>query len=189
MLTKKQQSFFNLIIKYYKENKTFPTITNLKETGNFKSYNSVYKYLNILEEKGLIKKDKYSTKVTYIFSNIDNESVLIIPVVNDNTFYKIPKEYYSKNLDYLAYKVHDSKLKKENIERNDLLIIEKYTKKLNNKLVLVLKNNNYYIYKYNKHNNYIFLSNDKEQIIIDDNIKIIGRVITLIRKFSFDTLD
>ena len=184
MLTKKQRAFFNLIIKCYKENKTFPTLTILKEQGNFKSYNSVYKYLNILEEKGYIKKDKYSTKVTYILSNIDNKNIITIPIINDNSFCKIPKEDCSKDIEYLAYLVHDSKLKSESIERNDLLIIEKYPKKLNNKLVLILKDNKYYIYKYSKHKDFISLYNDKENITLESNIKIIGRVTTLIRKFS-----
>ncbi len=189
MLTKKQREFFNLIINCYKETKSFPTLTLLKEKGNYKSYNSIYKYLNVLEEKGYIKKDKYSKKITYILSNIDNETILNIPVVNDNTFYKIAKEYCYKNIDYLAYKIHDNNLKSENVLKNDLLIIEKRLLKANNKLVLILKNNNYYIYKYTKQNEFVYLSNDKESFILNDSIKVIGKVITLIRKLTFQTLD
>ena len=46
MLTEKQEMFFNLILNFYKKNKQMPTIHDLMKISNFKSYASIYKYLN-----------------------------------------------------------------------------------------------------------------------------------------------
>ena len=40
-ITKKQEIFLDLIINYYKVNKMFPTIKDLLEITNYKSYNNI----------------------------------------------------------------------------------------------------------------------------------------------------
>ena len=48
MLTRKQEEFYNLLIKYYEDNLIYPSLLDIKNMTNYKSYNSIYKYLKIL---------------------------------------------------------------------------------------------------------------------------------------------
>ena len=45
MLTEKQEVFFKLISDLYKTKKEIPTIGLIKKNSNYKSYNTIYKYL------------------------------------------------------------------------------------------------------------------------------------------------
>ena len=55
MLTKKQELFFKLIVNCYYEEKKYPNLKTLKQKSNYKSYNTIYKYINQLEKKGYKK--------------------------------------------------------------------------------------------------------------------------------------
>ena len=55
MLTRKQEEFYNLLIKYYEDNLIYPSLLDIKNMTNYKSYNSIYKYLKILESKHFLE--------------------------------------------------------------------------------------------------------------------------------------
>jgi len=176
MLTKKQQIFFNSLIKYYQDKKCFPTLNEIKKITNIKYYNSLYVYLNFLEKKGYIKYDYDKKQITYLKTILLDDNISI-PFIDEFNYLRIT------NQDYYSYKVKDNNLKKLGIEKNNILIIEKNTNFLNNKLVLVYLNNHYQIYKYVKENCFHKLVNDKEAIYIENTNIIIGKVKNLIKNF------
>ena len=53
---------------------------------------------------------------------------------------------------------------------------------LNNKFVIIKNNNKYKIYKYEIHNGFHYLLNDKETLIFENTNLIYGKVLSLIRK-------
>ena len=89
MLTKKQEQFFNIILNYYNLNKELPTIGILKKISNYKSYNTIYKYLDQLEKKEFIKFNKKLKKLTYLKSSFYDNLTLTIPIVNTLTYLQI----------------------------------------------------------------------------------------------------
>lgn len=53
-LTKKQESFYQSIKKYIKENKIAPTVRELSYINNLKSVSTVHDYIIKLKDKGYI---------------------------------------------------------------------------------------------------------------------------------------
>jgi len=185
MLTEKQQLFFDFIVNCYQKTKETLTIGVLKKSSNYKSYNTIRKYLNQLEDKGYIKFDDNKKKIIYIKKYLENNSILNIPIINEDKFLTIINDLIDIKKEYLAFKVHNNKLNNYFIKNGDVLVIEKNSSKLNNKLVLVLINDKYYILKYIKKDGFIHLVNDKESFILESFDSIIGKVVFMFR----DTMD
>lgn len=183
-LTKKQRLFYDYILRCYKELNEFPSIAYLKEHTDYKSYNTIYKYLNQLEKKGFIKRSKNSKKIMFTFDSVETSDFISVPVINDNRFIKIEKSPVKRDESYVSYVVKDNKLKSWNIFINDILVIEKRLAFLQNKLVLVYFDNEYRIFKYEKKDGYIHLTNDKENHITSNPNIIIGKVVRLIRELA-----
>ena len=183
-LTKKQRLFYDYILKCYKELNEFPSLAYLKEHTSYKSYNTIYKYLNILEKKGFIKRSENSKKIMFTFDSVESSEFLSVPIINDTYSIKIQKSPTKKDEIFVAYVVKDNKLKSENVFINDILVIEKKLSYLQNKLVLVYFDNEYRIFKYEKKDGYIRLTNDKENHISSNPNIIIGKVVRLIRELA-----
>ena len=181
MLTKKQQIFFNFIIDCYQKTKEMPTIGVLKKSSNYKSYNTIYKYLKQLEEKEYIKLDNKRKKIIYIKKYLKNNLISNIPIINENEFISLNNSLLNIKYDYIAFKLHNNRLNSYCLKNKDILIIEKNLTKLNNKFVLVFINNNYYILKYINKDGFIHLINDKESFVLERFDSIIGKVILTIR--------
>ena len=181
MLTEKQNIFFKNIINYYNNTNELPTISDLIKINNYKSYNTIYKYLNQLENKNYIIYDKNHKRIIYIKDILDNESFFKVPFINEKRFINIDKNLLKSKEEYLAFQIHDNKLNSNNIENKDILIIQKGKKNINNKLVLVFKNSKYNIYKYQNQNTYLKLFNDKEELFLESSNHIIGKVVLIIR--------
>jgi len=180
MLTKKQELFLDLIIRCYKKNKDFLTIGILKDNSNYKSYNSVRKYLKILEEKGYIKLDDKG-RITYIKKYLENNPIIDIPIINENAFLTLASNLLSTEKEYIAFKLHNNKLNSYFLKNGDVLIIEKNLNNLNNKFVLVLIENEYYILKYMKKDGFVHLVNDKDFFTLKSFENIIGKVVSMYR--------
>ena len=177
ILTNKQEYILNLIIDYYQKWNEYPTANILKGLYKCKSYNTIYKHLITLEKKNYLILDKNKKHIINLISIIDNKKKFKIPFINIFDTLDIEK---NKN-QYITYLVKNNKLNNFNINYHDILIIKKDKTYLNNKIVLIKKNNNYYIYKLIKNNNY-YLINDKETIFINNLNNIIGKVIYIIKK-------
>ncbi len=183
MLTKKQKLFLELIVNYYNKTKEMPTTGILKKIGNFKSYNSVYKYLNELEKKNYLSLNKKLKKIIYVNSSlIFNNKIIKVPIINEKQYIEIISNHNQKS--YLAFKVNNSKLKKYFIKQKDILIIEECQKQIANNLVLAFIENHYDVFMCTIINYYIKLENSNETYIIKDINLIIGKVKTLIRNIN-----
>ena len=182
MLTEKQQLFLDFIIKCYKKTKELPTIGILKTNSNYKSYNTIRKYISQLEKKGFIKLDLKREKIIYIKEHLENLPFFNIPIINDNKFIEVSSKLLKSNQEYLAFKTENNKLNSYFLKCKDIVIIEKNLNNINNKLVLVSIDSKYYILKYIKKDGFIHLFNDKDSYILSNNIIIIGKVVLLIRE-------
>lgn len=185
MLTEKQEMFFNLILNFYKKNKQMPTIHDLMKISNFKSYASIYKYLNYLEKKEMITYDKTNKKISFINKLLELDNIIKVPIINENKYIDLPNSFLNQNKSYIAFKIHHNKLNSFMIKARDILIIEKTTIRLNNNLVLVKLNDKLQIFKYIKKDGFIHLINDYNQEFLLKSEDIIGKVVFMYR----DTMD
>ena len=176
MLTKKQQAFWNLILSSIKELKAIPTIGYLKNKSNYKSYNTIYKYLEQLEKKGYLKVSKKKRKIIEVKSNVVTNLFQTVPILNSQKSLVI-WPFYLKNKDCLGYRVSNNNLRSFGIFRNDILIIDKASLNLSNCFVVLLENKTYNTYKCYKRNDFLQLINDKKTVTLIDKSKLIGKVI------------
>lgn len=179
MLTKKQEEFFQIIVHYYQDKFLYPSLNDLKKLTNYKSYNTIYKYLNILETKGYIIYNKEEKKISYIKYSFYNNKILQIPIINENDYVYLYN--LKKNTNCIAFRTHNNRLNNECIKCLDILIIEKDLNNLENKLVLVLINDKYRILKYQKKDSFIYLLDDYQTYFLTSFDSIIGKVCQVIR--------
>lgn len=182
-MSEKAKEILNVIIDYYNNNKTMPSIRYLMNIVNIKSTSTIHYHLNKLEKKGYLKRNKSNNRIlSENYENLKN-GLKIIEIINDKNKDKI-KIIIDDDNNYVAFKVKDNLLKEDGIIKGDILIIKKINKLKNNDLGLFMINNKYYIMKFfYKDGFYILESNEKR---IYNKIKIIGKVMYLERKIKRD---
>ena len=180
MLTDKQQFFYELIINYYKENHEFPNINILKKITNYKSYNSIYKYLNVLEKNKYLKYDHNKKEITYLKGTINKNQLLLIPYINKNKYFQIDRCILNNKNDYYIYKVPNNNLNNLGIYKNNLVIIEKNKIDIDNKIILLKQKSYYTLYKCQKKDEFIRLTNMQKSFNIVTTKEIIGHVVVII---------
>jgi len=181
MLTNKQESFLNLIKNFYLECQDFPSLNDLVNLTNYKSYNTIYKYLTILETKGYLIFDKKRKKITYLKDSFLANDFFHIPFINKKDYLKVDSKLLKNNKTYFAFNITNNSLASLFIKNKDILILEKDNKYLDGKLVLVKIDNQLKVYQYRKKDGFIHLKNDLHSLILKDNQNILGKVVLIIR--------
>ena len=180
-MSEKAKEILNVIIDYYNNNKTMPSIRYLMNIVNIKSTSTIHYHLNKLEKKGYLKRNKSNNRIlSENYENLKN-GLKIIEVINDKDKIKIKID---DNNNYIAFKVKDNILKEVGIIKGDILIIKKTTTLKNNDLGLFMINNKYYVMKYFYKDGFYILESDVKRIY--NKIKIIGKVMYLERKIKRD---
>ena len=176
-LTAKQNNFFKVILDFYNNNKIYPTINDLKKITDYKSYNTIYKYLTILEKKEYLKYDKKRHQITFINRSLKSNNQMLIPVVDNSNYLNI-----TNNDNLKIIKVSNNSLKSFGIYLNDNLILSDNLVHLNNKFVVIERYKKYNVFKCLKKDNYYYLINDKEELVLENKNLILYKVVSLIRK-------
>ncbi len=180
-MSEKAKEILNVIIDYYNNNKTMPSIRYLMNIVNIKSTSTIHYHLNKLEKKGYLKRNKSNNRIlSENYESLKN-GLKIIEVINDKDKIKI---IIDDNNNYIAFKVKDNILKEVGIIKGDILIIKKTTTLKNNDLGLFMINNKYYVMKYFYKDGFYILESDVKRIY--NKIKIIGKVMYLERKIKRD---
>lgn len=177
MLTRKQEEFYNLLIKYYENNLVYPSLLDIKNMTNYKSYNSIYKYLKILELKHFLEYNKSSKRITYL-QKINSKTTRVYFLDEDNY---IELTNLDNNKEYVAIHAHNNRLTNYCIKNKDILIIEKTLVNIDNKLVLVYISGKYRVLKYEKKDSYCYLSDNYSNYFLPSFNCIIGKVKMVIR--------
>ena len=181
MLTDKQLFFFQLLKDYYENNNIFPNLKTIKKISKYKSYNSIYKYIKVLEDNNYLKYDYDKKEIIHLKGCIVKNTILQIPYINKDKYFKIDNSILNEKENYYIYKVLNNDLKKEGIIKNDLVIIDRNKTYINNKIILFKENNNYNLYKCVKKDEIIRLKNNQKIINLITTNNIIGKVVLLIR--------
>ena len=179
-MSEKEEKILNEILDYYEVNKAMPTIRYLQIIFNYRSTNSIFKYLKSLESKGYLYKNNSGKLVISMSANYKNKSLKKIKIINKKE--KYIHLFLEKDNNYFAYQIKNNDLKKYGIIKNDTVIIQKTKNIKNNNIGLFLIDNKYQIMIYNYKDGFYILSS-KEEIVLN-KIKLIGKVIYLERKLK-----
>lgn len=176
-MNEKEEKILEEIINYYKENKVMPTRRYLQKVFNFKSVNSITKYIKSLEEQNYLIRNKDNKIILNKYTN-ENTNLKTITIINMNN--KHINLILDKNKKYVAYRIHNNYFNNIGILRNDILVIEINKRLKPNDLGLFIIDKEYRIMKYNYKDGFYLLS-DKEDILLN-KVNIIGKVIMIERK-------
>ena len=173
----KEEKVLKEIINYYKENKIMPTNRYLQKVLNYKSVNSITRYLKSLERQNYLIRNNNDKLILNKYTS-ENTNLKTISIINMNN--KQLNLIIDKRGKYIAYKIHNNYFNNIGILRNDVLIIEINKRLKPGNLGLFLIDNKYRIMKYNYKDGFYILT-DNEDILLN-KIKIIGKVIMIERK-------
>lgn len=206
MLNKNEENILEFIKKQIKENGYPPSVREICEAVGLKSTSSVHGYLNRLAEKGYIAKTGLKTRALKVLGettpDVSNDSnVLSIPLVgnvaagapilaeqNIEEYFSIPSSFLSKSA--LSSNTYMLKVKGESminvgIYNGDYIIISKQNTATNGEIVVALIDNEATVKTFYKEKDYIRLQpeNDTMDPIIVKDVKILGKVVGLFRKY------
>lgn len=189
-LTKKQEKTLTFIKKYIAKNDYPPTIREIAKGTNLSSPATVHAHLKNLIEKEYIKRNSNNNRIIELL--VPNEfeqkisDTINIPLISNKFPAKsltIPKSM-SENKELFAFLIDENNIFKSNIEKNDIIILEK-TNTYNNENILLIKLNDELLIKniISYENNYKVYTTNEEEYIILNKLTILGKPISLYRKF------
>lgn len=204
ILTKKQERVFKLIGEYFNKNGKSPTISELREMLGVKSLRTVTQFLEILERKGFIYRNKYEKRgirpigyKSYFTPEMvtvpvcgsagcDNQSVFAEPIHDE--YIPVSKQLVeSRKGKVLAIKAIGQSMKGAGIEDGDIVLVENNKEVKNNDLVVAIIDDVAVIKKVLFTDNSIVLNPDSREkdykpIVMERDFEIFGKVIDIIKK-------
>jgi repressor LexA len=194
-LTVKQQKVLEFIRERIRENMP-PTIREIAKFMGFSSTGTVRDYLNALERKGHLKKTKRFARSIQLLRGGLNRIPIIATIPAGN-----PDLAYEDNIGYLnpadllgrreaegqifALKVVGESMREVGIMEGDIAIIHKQTTAANGDIIAaLLENNEVTLKRLRQKNNKAYLEPaNKDYQPIYKNFSVIGKVITILRKY------
>lgn len=162
-LTVKQNEILDCIKRYISTHGYPPTVRDICKIMNYSSPSTVQNHINILIEKGYIKKDKVKNRSIELLVNNEylNKGIVNVPLLNKNSFIELPTSLVPKNKEVYGYIVNNDDLINNHIVCGDILIIEKTKVYNSNDIVIYMEGSN---------------------IVVGNSNSAIGKVIGLYRK-------
>ena len=201
-ITAKQQQILDYIKQEILRKGYPPTVREICEKVGLKSTSSVHSHLNTLEENGYIRRDATKPRAIEIMDDefgLSRREMVSIPIVgrvaagepllaveNIEDYFSLPAEFLP-NTETFILKVHGDSMINVGFFEDDYLIVEKTSTAQNGDIVVALLEDSVTVKRFYKENGYIRLqpeNDDMDPIIVDDCV-IVGKVISLYRRFVF----
>jgi repressor LexA len=202
-LTAKQQRVLEFIRSYIQEREKSPSTSEIAEALGFSSYRSVTQYIESLEKKGLVQRDRYETRNIRLLENTaPREELIQLPVfasVGCGTLSVLTERVFdeyvtisnglirkaSKENMYVIRAVGDS-MKDAGVNDGDFVLVEKTQDVQTGDLVVTVVGENAVLKKLTKANNaYVLESVNKSKayppIILSTDFSIFGKLVDIIR--------
>ncbi len=212
-LTKKQQQILDYMKEQLSLRGYPPSVREIGAAVGLKSTSSVHSQLEKLEAKGFIKRDPAKPRAIEIMNHnpfqldkgdvyddtVYRPEIVHVPVIgtvtagmpilateNIDSLYPLPIDLVPQNHDCFMLKVKGDSMIEAGILNGDYIVVAKTETASNGQIVVALVNDDEATVKrFYKENGYFRLQPENasmEPIIVDD-VKIIGRVEGLMRKF------
>lgn len=203
-LTKKQERVLNLISGYFEDKGRSPKISELREMLGVKSLRTVTQYLEILERKGFIYRDKYSKRGIRLFTQktdmdpeienlpvfasagCDNQSILAEPIHDE--YISVSKSFLGDKTEKLiAIQALGDSMTEAGINSGDIVLVEKTEQAHNGDKVLAIIDDVAVIKKIYFTDKAVVLNpasknESYKPIVMKRDFKIFGKVVDVIKK-------
>jgi SOS-response transcriptional repressor LexA len=172
-MKEKEEIILEEIINYVKKNSRMPTFRYLQKKLNYKSVNSITRYITSLLNNNYLMRNEDGKIILNNYINNYQKNLKAIKVINMNN--KYIHLLLNKEDNYLAYKINNNYFSKKGILKNDILIIKKNKKMKDNDLGLFIIDNNYRVMKYGYKDGFYILRDNEELLL--NKVKILGKVV------------
>ena len=186
---------YNFTVDFIKENGFPPSVREICAKLDIKSTATAYSYIEKLKQRGLLEKSPLKKRaISLLKNNINFRSVPLVGTIragspisaieNIEGYYPIPEEL-STGDDEFALKVQGNSMINAGIYEGDIIIVNKQNTANNGEIVVALIDDSATVKRFFKKQNKIVLhpENDELSDMIYDDIKILGVVKGLMRKF------
>ncbi|MCC3143914.1 transcriptional repressor LexA [Halanaerobium sp. Z-7514] len=204
-LSKRQKSILNFIINEIKAKGYPPSVREIGKAVGLKSPASVHSHLKTLEKLKYLRRDPSKPRAIEVIynkekNNKSNKEMIDIPVVgkvtagapilaeeNIEDYFPLPLGYIKVgNNDVFMLKVSGDSMINAGIHDGDYVIAEKQNYAENAQIVIALIEDEATVKRFYKEENNIRLQpeNPAYEPIISENVKVLGKVIGLYRRFD-----
>ena len=196
-LTKSQQKVYDFLVEH-KDDGIAPTVREICEATGFKSTSTVHNHLNSLERLGYISRRPDCARAIFI-NNIDGTpGSVAVPIIGtvtagmpilafeENLGYVTVDESVKRGREIYALKVKGDSMINAGIFDGDAVVFVRQSTAENGDIVVALIEDEATVKRFFKEKNYVRLQpeNPEYEPIITDDVKILGRVVTLVRNYE-----
>lgn len=206
-LTVRQELVYDFIIEYCKVHPYPPTVREIQRFLKVKSTSTVHYALNGLAAAGFIAKNGGKMRTIEVLDQFDpldktdfDRDVFLAPVIgsiaagepilaeeNISDYYPLPASFSTSAGSIFILKVKGESMIKAGILNGDYVIVEQRDTAENGEIAVVLIDDSATIKRFFKENGHIRLQPENdlmEPIIVEDDIRILGKVVGLYRYMS-----
>lgn len=196
-LVKKEKEVYEFIKKQIEIESYPPSVREICAAVGLSSPSTVQRYINSLEEKGFIVKGGSKKRAITLPKQENEVDVMSIPVVgtvaagqpilaeeNIEEYFPLPINYAGKS-DMFMLKVRGESMINAGILDGDYVIVESADTARNGEMVVALLEDSATVKTFYKERDYIRLQpeNDTLEPIISKDVKILGKVSGVFRKY------
>ncbi len=176
-----------------------PSVREICDAVGLKSTSTVHSHLSQLEKRGLIHRDPTKPRAIEILDNDEQKELINVPIVgiitagtpilaveNIEDTFPLPLNYLNTNGDVFMLRVKGESMIEAGIYDRDLIVVRQQSFAENGDIVAALLEDSATVKTYYKEANCIRLQPENASMspIYAKDVKILGKVIGLFRKFS-----
>jgi len=194
-LTKREKQVLDYIQDFISEKAYPPSVREIGKAAGLHSTSTVHGYLNRLERKGFLRRDKLKPRAMAL--NTTNANLRAVPVLGriaagepitaveyrDNVIF-LPEDFTGHG-EFFILEIHGRSMINAGMMDGDLVVIRKQATAENGDIVAALIDDEATIKRFFKENGHFRLQpeNDAMQPIIVEEVIILGKAVSLIRKY------
>ncbi len=203
-LSPRQKDILEFINKKIKESGYPPSVREIAKAVNLSSSATVHSHLKKLEEKGYLKRNQSKPRAISILTDYDKASdsghgnMVYVPVVgriaagrpilaeeNIEDYFPLTDDFVRGKKEVFILRVRGDSMVNAGILDRDYIVVRKQESAINGEIIVALIDNEATVKRFFKTDKKIKLmpENDYMDPIILDDVKIIGKVIGVIRKY------
>lgn len=196
-LTKSQQKVYDFLVEH-KDSGIPPTVREICDATGFKSTSTVHNHLNTLERMGYISRRPDCARAIFL-NNIDGTpGSVAVPIIGtvtagmpifafeENLGYVTVDESVKRGREIFALRVKGDSMVNAGIFDGDAVVFVRQSTADNGDIVVALIDDEATVKRFFKEDSFIRLQpeNPAYEPIISPDVKILGRVVTLVRNYE-----
>ncbi len=196
-LTKSQQKVYDYLVKK-KDDGFAPTVREICEATGFKSTSTVHAHLNTLERLGYISRKSDCARAIVINKPDGTPESVAVPIIGtvtagmpifafeENLGYVTVDESVKRGREIFALRVKGDSMINAGIFDGDAVVFVRQSVAENGEIVVALIEDEATVKRFYKENGYFRLQpeNPDYEPILTEEVKILGKVVTLVRNYE-----